>query len=153
MALKLLEALSILLAALAGGMFWGPWLALTYSIRTFEPTVFLALADRLNRNMAAVMTVLLPAALLAMGPVLWLTYARQPTTFYLTLLSFGLYLLALLVTMLIEVPIVKQIVSWTVPTLPADWQPLRDRWAAFHVVRVAAAVAGLASLVAGALCS
>lgn len=149
--LPVLEGLAILLAAVAGGMFWGPWLALTISIRSFEPAAFLAIAGRLNRNMAALMTPLLPLTLLTMVPVLVLTAGRQPVTFWLTLLALGLYLAALLVTVLIEVPIVQQIVAWKLPTLPPNWQQLRDRWAAFHVVRVVAAVAGLACLVGGAL--
>ena len=151
MALLVFEGIGLLLAAITGGMFWGPWLALTRSIGTLRPEVFLAVTNQLNRNMAAVMTPLLPLTLLALLPVLVLTYARQPATFSLTLLAFGGYLTALLVTMLIEVPIVKQVVTWTVYTLPPDWQQLRDRWAAFHVVRVAAALVGLSCLIAGVL--
>ena len=48
------------------------------------------------------------------------------------------------VTVLVEVPMVKEMVTWTVATLPANWQQVRDRWVRFHVIRV---VAGLASLV------
>lgn len=149
MALLVSEGVALLLAAVTGGMFWGPWLALTRHLHTFRPEVLLAITDRLNRNMAALMTPLLPLTLLALLPVLWLTYGRHPATFSLTLLAFGSYLTALLVTMRVEVPIVKQIVGWTVYTLPPDWQRLRDRWAAFHVVRVAAVLVGLACLIAG----
>ena len=151
MTLKLLALLSILAAALAGGMFWGPWLALTVSIRTFPPAVFLAIFDRLGRNIGAVMTFLLPLALALMVPVLWGAYLRHPATFYLTLAAFVLYLVALLVTVWVEVPLVKQIGQWTVATLPPDWEQVRDRWGAFHVVRVVTAVAGLGLLVAGGL--
>ena len=52
---------------------------------------------------------------------------------------------------LVEVPIVKQIAPWTPRTLPANWRQLRDRWGAFHIVRVVAGIAGLAFLVAGAI--
>jgi hypothetical protein len=51
----------------------------------------------------------------------------------------------------VEVPIVRQIETWTVSTLPANWQQLRDRWQAFHVVRVVASVAGLVLVVIGAI--
>ena len=151
MLLQLAQLVSILTAALAGGMFWGPWLALTISIRRFSPEVFLALANRLSRNIGAVMTVLLPLSLLLMVPVLVLAHGRQPTTFYCTLGALGMYALALLVTVAIEVPLVKQMECWTVATLPPGWEQVRDRWAAFHLVRVATAVAGLGLLIAGAL--
>jgi hypothetical protein len=53
--------------------------------------------------------------------------------------------------MLVEVPIVKQIETWAVSTLPDNWQHLRDRWGAFHVIRIVASIAGLVLLVVGAI--
>jgi uncharacterized membrane protein len=151
MNLKICELISIVLSALVGGMYWGPWLALSRSMRTFKPEVFLDIVDRMNRNMESVMTVLTPVALISIAPVLFTSYHEQPRTFYLTLAGFALFVVALVVTMLIEVPIVKQIVMWTVETLPGNWQQLRDRWVAFHIIRVVAGIGGLAFLVAGAM--
>jgi len=151
MALKAFELISIVLAALVGGMFWGPWLALSRTMNTFEPETFLAVTHRMTRNMAPLMTALMPAALLSIAPVLLVTFGHRPATFYLTLAALILYGLALLVTVVVEVPIVKRIATWTATTLPADWRRLRDRWGAFHVVRVVSALAGLTLLVAGAL--
>ena len=151
MILKMLELVSIVLSALVGGMYWGPWLALSRSLKTFNPEVFLAVVDRLNQNMAGLMTILTPLSLLSILPVLALSYARQPVTFFLYLAGFFCFLIALLVTVLIEVPIVKQIVTWTVQALPHNWEQLRDRWGALHVVRVVAGIAGLGFLVGGAI--
>lgn len=149
--LKIRELNSIFLSASVGGMYWGPWLALSRSMRTFKPEVFLDIVDRMNRNMESVMTILTPVALLSIAPVLVFSYGVQPRTFYLTLAGFALFIAALLVTMLVEVPIVKQIVSWTVATLPGNWQQLRDRWGAFHLIRVAAGIGGLVLLLTGAI--
>lgn len=142
--MKTWELLSIVLSALTAGMFHGPWIALSRSMKTFTPEVFLAIVDRMNRNMAPVMTVLMPATLLSIIPVLLLSYSKQLLTFYLSATAFVLFIVALLVTVFVEVPIVQEIVTWTVPTLPDNWQELRDRWMKFHVLRV---LAGLASLV------
>ena len=149
--MRICELISIVLSALVGGMYWGPWLALSRSMRTFKPEVFLDIVDRMNRNMESVMTVLTPVALIAIAPVLFFSYQEQPRTFYLTLAGFALFVVALVVTMLIEVPIVKPIVMWTVETLPGDWQQLRDRWVTFHIIRVVAGIGGLVFLVAGAI--
>ena len=149
MTLKICELINIVLSALVGGMYWGPWLALSRSMPTFKPEVFLDIVNRMNRNMEFVMTILTPVALLSTAPVLFFSYKEQPRTFYLTLIGFVMF--ALLVTMLIEVPIVKLIVTWTVGTLPANWQQLRDRWGAFHIIRVVAGIGGLVLLVAGAI--
>jgi len=142
--LKTWQLISIVCSALVAGMFHGPWAALSRSMRTFTPEVFLAIVDRMNRNMAPLMTVLMPATLLSIVAVLFLSYSAQPRTFYLNAIALALFLIALLVTVLIEVPIVEKIVTWTVSTLPANWQRLRDRWVKFHLIRV---VVGLVSFV------
>jgi uncharacterized membrane protein len=149
--LKIWELTSIVLSALVGGMYWGPWLALSRSMRRFKPEVFLDIVSQMNRNMESIMTILTPVALLSIAPVLFFSYNEQPRTFYLTLTGFALFIIALLVTMLVEVPIVKQIVTWTAETLPGNWQQLRDRWGAFHIIRVIAGIGGLALIVAGAI--
>ena len=151
MTLKTLELISIVLAAFVGGMFWGPWLALSRSMNTFAPEVFLAVVHQMNRNMAPLMTAMMPIALASMIPVLIIAYGARPATFYLTLAGLAFFVVALLVTVIIEVPIVKQIATWTLSTLPSDWRRLRDRWGAFHVVRVLAGGGGLLSLVAAAI--
>ena len=51
--------------------------------------------------------------------------------------------------MTIEVPIVKQIMTWTEITLPTNWEQLRDRWGKFHVVRVVSSIIGLTFLLLG----
>ena len=142
--MKTWELISILLSALTVGMFHGPWIALSRSMKTFSPEFFLEIVDRMNRNMAPVMTVLMPGTMLSIIPVMLFSYRQQPTVFYLSAGALLLFLIALLVTVVVEVPIVQQIVTWTPSTLPANWQQIRDRWMRFHIVRV---VAGMASLI------
>jgi uncharacterized membrane protein len=149
--MKTWELISIVLLALMAGMFHGPWAALSRSMSTFTPEVFLAIVDRMNRNMAPVMTVLMPASLLSIVPVLILSYHERPLTFVLSATALVLFIVALLVTILVEVPIIEEIATWTVSTLPADWQQLRDRWLRFHLIRVIAGLASLVLLVVGAI--
>jgi hypothetical protein len=104
MSLKIFELINIVLSAIVGGLYWGPWLALARSLKEFDPDVFLAIVNRLNKNMAPVMTALTPFALLSTIPVLVISYDNQSTTFYLTLIRFALFTIALLVTVFIEVP-------------------------------------------------
>jgi uncharacterized membrane protein len=101
--------------------------------------------------MAPVMTALMPAALLSTIPVLLVSYGARPRTFYMALTALALLVVSLLVTMIVEVPIVKLVETWTISTIPGDWQRLRDRWGAFHVVRVVAGISAFALLVAGAV--
>jgi hypothetical protein len=68
--MKTWELVSIVFSALTAGMFHGPWIALSRSMKTFSPEVFLEIVDRMNRNMAPVMTVLLPGTMLSIIPVM-----------------------------------------------------------------------------------
>ncbi|QDK82348.1 DUF1772 domain-containing protein [Spirosoma sp. KCTC 42546] len=151
MILKCFELLNLVLSALVGGMYWGPYLALSRSLNTFEPETFLTITHRLNQNMAGLMTYLTPLGLLSTLPTLYLSFGRQQPTFWLTLAGFICFLAALLVTVWIEVPIVMQIVSWDPSALPANWTHLRDRWVNFHWIRVMGGLVGLAFLTAGAI--
>jgi uncharacterized membrane protein len=149
--LRIWEVISILLSASVAGMFFGPWIALTRTIGVFAPDVFIAIVRRMNRNMAPVMTALMPAALLSTIPVLLASYGARPWTFYMALTALALLIVSLLVTVIVEVPIVRQVETWTPSSLPGDWQCLRDRWGAFHVVRVVAGISGFVLLLVGAL--
>lgn len=149
--MKSWQLVNLVFSIAVSGMFWGPWLALSRSMPAFEPEFFLAVVRRLNRNMAPVMTVLMPGALLSALPVLVVSYGDHPGTFGLTLAGLALFVVALLVTMLVEVPIVRRIDTWTVSTLPDDWQRLRDRWGTYHLVRIATSVAGLGALLVAAV--
>jgi len=151
MNVRVWQLVSIFLSALVTGVFWGPWLGLSRSIKTFKPDVFLAIGHRFIRNLAPVMPLLMPAAILSIVPVLVISFHERPRTFYFTLAGFALFSIALLVTLIVEVPIDNRIKSWTVATLPQDWQQLRDRWETFHIVRTMASVAGLFLLLAGAI--
>lgn len=151
MTLKFFELLNLVLSAFVGGMYWGPYLALSRSLNTFESDVFLTITHRLNQNMAGLMTYLTPLGLLSTFPTLYLSFGSQPTTFWLTLAGLIGFLIALIVTVWIEVPIVMQIVSWDPSSLPANWTHLRDRWVNFHWIRVIGGLVGLALLAAGAI--
>jgi uncharacterized membrane protein len=149
--MKTWELVSIVLSVLVAGMFHRPWVALSRSMSSFTPEVFLAIVDRMNRNMAPVMTVLMPAALLSIIPVMLLSYHVRPLTFCLSAAAFVLFIVALLVTVVVEVPIVEEIVTWKVSTLPDNWRKIRDRWMRFHVIRVIAGLGSVVLLVAGAI--
>jgi uncharacterized membrane protein len=148
--LRLLDVLAITLAALVLGVFWGPWLALTRSIRTLAPDVFLVVVHRLDKNLGGIMGVLFPVTMVSLIAVSVLSFGH-PVAFWLSVAAFVLFLVALVVTAVIEVPIVKQIRAWTTRTMPPNWEALRDRWVSFHLLRVIPGMVGLVLLVAGAL--
>jgi len=61
-------------------------------MKTFAPEVFLAIVDRMNSNMAPVMTVLMPGTMLSIIPVLLLSYHARPMVFYFSAAALLLFL-------------------------------------------------------------
>ncbi|NLG96054.1 MAG: DUF1772 domain-containing protein [Chloroflexi bacterium] len=151
-ALAIWQFISILLSALVTGVFWGTWLGLSRSMSSLTPETFLTVGHTMIGNLGTIMAILVPAALLAVAVVLYLLYRDRSTrAFYLTLAGFVLFIIALLITLIVEVPIDNQIAAWTATTLPDNWQELRDRWDLFHTIRSWASVFGFALLLGGAL--
>ncbi|HEY8130344.1 MAG TPA: hypothetical protein VII12_00515 [Thermoanaerobaculia bacterium] len=70
MSLRVWQFINIFLSALVAGVFWGPWLGLSRSIASFTPETFLAIGQRMIGNLAPVMPILMPAAILSTIPVL-----------------------------------------------------------------------------------
>jgi hypothetical protein len=151
MALKLLDILSIALATLVFGVFWGPWLALSRSIAGFPADVFLAVVHRMDRNLAPTMTFLMPASMLSIALVALFSFPHHRTPFVLSVGALLLFGVAAAVTAIVEVPIVARIRHWSTSSMPDDWTSQRDRWVAFHLVRVAAGSTGLLLLLAAAI--
>jgi uncharacterized membrane protein len=70
--------------------------------------------------------------------------AAQFVSLVLVALAFVMFMIAIAVTLLIEVPIDNQIRVWTPPaSLPADWTVIRDWWESFHVLRTFSSLGGL----------
>jgi hypothetical protein len=102
---------------------------------TLSPETFLEVSHAMIGNLGIIMAVLMPAAMLTTLPVLYLLYRRRPKRFYTTLIGFMLFVLALLITLLVEVPLDFQFQQWTPATLPSNWQQLRNHWAWLHLLR------------------
>jgi Anthrone oxygenase len=99
-------------------------------------------------NLASVMPVLVVLAALSQGLLLVQLRSSGSSAFLPSLIAFVMFLIAVAVTLLVEVPIDNQIRSWTPASLPADWTLIRDRWETFHVLRTFSALGGLIVLTA-----
>ena len=152
MTLRIAQFINIPLLVLVAGVFWGTWFSLSRSIAGFTPEAFLAIGQRMIGNLAPVMPILMPVALLSTLPVLFLLFP-QKRVFYAALAGFLLFVIATLITVVIEVPIDNQIKVWTVSSLPPDWTEIRDRWELFHTARTFASLIGLGLIVGAALFS
>jgi uncharacterized membrane protein len=144
---------SLFLLALVTGVFWGTWFTLTRSIETFSPDEFIHIGQTIIMNVAWPMRILTPACILFMVVSASLVTQKSSVRFYLSMAACLLIVIALLITLLVEVPIDNQIRTWSAETLPADWAVLRARWQVFHTARTFVSLASLASLILAVLLS
>ena len=152
MKLKIAQCVNILLLLLVTGVFWGTWFSLSRSIASIAPQTFLAIGRIMIGNLAGPMPVLMPLALLSTLPVLFLLYRQKLLkAFCLTLVGLSLFVVALLATLLVNVPIDSQIAKWTVETLPSDWESVRRHWESYHTLRTFASLTGFGFILISAL--
>jgi hypothetical protein len=150
--MRVAQFVNLMLLSLVTGIFWGTWFSLSRTIELISPSTFLEVGKAMIANLGGPMSILMPLALLSTLPVLYFLYRdRRMQDFSLVLLGLLLFVLALIGTLTVNVPIDRQINGWTLETLPADWMQIRDRWELWHTIRTFASVFGLASVLAGVL--
>lgn len=150
--MKTLQFLTMLLFSLVTGVFWGTWFSLSRSMSRITPGTFLEVGRLMIDNLGGPMSVLMPAALLSALVLCVVLYRRRErrATFFASA-AFVLMAIALVSTLGVNVPIDRQIQSWTTATLPSDWSAIRDRWEFFHGLRTLMSCVALASLFASTL--
>jgi uncharacterized membrane protein len=150
-AARVVRFVHLLLFALVVGVFWGTWFSLSRSIAAITPPTFLEVGHTMIANLGGPMAVLMPATLVSALPVLVSLYRRQRRGFYLMLVGSALLVVALVITLTVNVPIDRAIDGWTVQTLPPDWSTSRDRWQSYHTWRTFASLAGFGCTLAAIL--
>lgn len=85
----------------------------------------------------------MPASLLGLLILLIRSWKLRTAYFYCILAALVLFIVALLITVIIEVPIDNQIKTWSATTIPSNWENIRDRWEYFHTIRTWTALGGI----------
>ncbi len=74
---KVVHFITILLVVPVVGVFWGSWLGLSRSITSFSAETFLNIGHAMIANLALVMSILMPLAVLSTAVVLFLMYRQR----------------------------------------------------------------------------
>ena len=144
---RVAQVVTIVLFALVMGIFWGTWFSLSRTMDQLYPETFLAVGHEMIQNLGTPMAILLPFALLS--ALITLVLARQEghaAAFWWLLAGFLLMVVALVITLVVEVPIDNRIQAWTAATLPGDWRSIQSRWELFHTIRTFASIAAVAAV-------
>jgi hypothetical protein len=152
--LRLTFFVHLFLFALVLGVFWGTWFSLSRSINAITAPTFLEVGHTMIANLGGPMAVLMPATLVSALPVLFVLYRRgRRASFYLILVGTALLVIALIITLTVNVPIDYAIAGWTVDTLPSNWTSIRNRWEAYHAARTFVSLAGFGAALAAVVWS
>jgi uncharacterized membrane protein len=148
---KIIQLVAMSLFMLVAGVFWGTWFSLSRSIASITPAAFLEIGHTMMANLGGPMSLLMPATITAMLVLVVVLYRRrEKAAFVLAAAALGLLVVSTAITLSVNVPIDGQIAGWTVGTLPADWERIRNRWEFYHGLRTALTVVGAGCLFASA---
>jgi uncharacterized membrane protein len=152
--LRLTLFVHVFLFALVVGVFWGTWFSLSRSMSSITASTFLEVGHTMIDNLGGPMAVLMPTTLASAVPVLFMLYRRhRRASFSLILAGAALLVVALVITLTVNVPIDDAINRWTVDTLPSDWTSIRSRWEAYHAARTFISLAGFGFVLAAVVWS
>jgi uncharacterized membrane protein len=133
-----------MLLVMVTGVFWGTWYSLSRTMETLSSDTFITIGKRVIDNVAVGMSVMMPLSIIGLLILLITAFKSKMTHFYWLLGSLVCFVLVLIITVLVEVPIDHQIKVWTADTIPPDWQVTRDRWEFYHTDRTFLSLAGIA---------
>ena len=116
------------------------------------PATFLEVGHTMIQNLGGPMSLLIPLSIVVnLGMAILLYRQRQTQVFALATAALLLLVAALVITLSVNVPIDNDIARWTLTTLPAGWETLREKWAWYHSLRTAASLVGLACAIGSVL--
>ena len=142
--MKLTRLITGMLIVLVAGLFWGTWFALSRTMHHLPAEMFITIGKEIIGNVAVPMRIIMPAAILGLLVLLIGSRGNKSVYFYCILVSFILFLTALIITVAIEVSIDNQIKIWTGTTVPRNWEAIRDHWETFHATRTFVSLIGIA---------
>ncbi len=140
---KILLLITGILLVLVTGVFWGTWFSLSRTMYTLPVETFVLIGKQIMQNVALGMSIMMPLGVAGIIILMLIAGRRKKTHFYWLLFALVFFVLALAITLFIEVPIDNQIRTWTDGNLPNDWQLIRDRWQFYHTDRTFLALAGM----------
>ncbi|MDJ1480901.1 DUF1772 domain-containing protein [Cytophagaceae bacterium YF14B1] len=141
---QLIQFITLLLLLLVTGVFFGPWLALHRSLHLFSKEEFIKITKILGANLGRPMQIMMPLCIVFMLLSVISFPQKSSVGFYVMVASLICILITLIVTLTTELPIVNKIREYTIETLPANWEAIRDKWVRFHALRVFPAILSFA---------
>jgi uncharacterized membrane protein len=142
--MKTLRLITGLLLVLISGVFWGTWFSLSRTMHELSAEMFLTIGKEIMQNVALTMSIIMPASILCLLILLIRSWKIKTVYFYCIFAALLLSVIALVITVGVEVPIDNKIRIWTVATIPSDWKNIREKWEAYHTIRTFVSLSAVA---------
>ena len=142
--MKAIQFITALLLVLVAGLFWGTWFSLSRTMNELHAEIFITIGKEIMKNVALTMSIIMPASILCLLILIIRSWKIKTVYFYCILAALILFIIALIITVGIEVPIDNQIRTWTVATIPSGWQNTRDKWEFYHTIRTFVSLSSVA---------
>lgn len=97
------------------------------------------------------MAVLMPLTMVLLVLEACLFPSKHSAGFCFILMALGLFIVTLLITLFVEVPIDNQIKRWDIYSLPDNWMILRQKWQRYHTLRTFTCMGSFLLLLYGVL--
>ena len=142
--IHLLFIAAIVALLLVCGVFWGLYFALSRSYHLFTASELAKIARTIVANLEVPMRNVSLLCLTLMGLSMAFYPDRTSWGFFGMIISLLLIMGSLIITTVIEVPINRQVVTWTNEKVPESWEQLRGRWQYYNIVRTVIALLSFA---------
>ena len=139
--------LAVVFAGLIGGLLLGTALE-QHTLRVLDGQAWLTARHSTDALFSRLLPWVWNSTLLLL---LFASYLNRGEARWLFAAAALLLLLGIVVTLVFEVPMNKQIAMWDTEAVPAQWAFVRDRWLQFHNVRTGAGVVAFVCAVLGSL--
>ena len=150
--LRIARFVSIFTVALLAGILVDFWAFTAPALTALPASTYVEVQQALNRNYRAPIPVLYTVVnVSALTVVVLLIRARKTLAFALSLIALLCSALLTASTLLINVPINTEVLTWSSQAPPVNWAEVRDRWNQAHVFRTVLAVVALACQILAAL--
>lgn len=132
MTIAIIRFLNVLLAALLAGVSFGIWIG--FNPANLSPSAYVEQQQNMLQALQVLMVSLVFLAILITLISAFLQ-RKDKQSFILLLVAAAFFIGCILITRFGNKPIDDEVLTWTINSLPDNWQTLRDNWWSLHISR------------------
>ncbi len=141
---RLIDFGALFFLMLFTGVFVGTWLPISRYISDLSAAEFLKFMQLIINSTAVPMQIIMPTGVALAAISVWNSKSRTSRRFYIAILSVALFVVVLVISLAMLVPLNLQLIHLAPGTIPDDWEHIRDKWKAIHTLRTFIAIVGYA---------